>query len=170
MKKAGRSLLLFFLFTIAVPAQSNDDKLLKLSRLIEDGISQEMSGWTCKAFKPSKEVAIQHWSSGEIGVKVAVVDYASPARASEAFNESKAHFKLEEVTAANHGRSVRLIKEESLNLGDEGFVWDILGSDAVEFRKGELLISVSIFSPSNARDVYFSRKFAALAAAILKSS
>jgi hypothetical protein len=169
MKKVRISLVLLFFCCLTVPAQSNDEKLAKLSTLIQDEISREMSGWSCKPFKPSTGVIIQHWSSGEIGVKISVIDFASPTKAAGAFKEAKSDLRVQEVAAANRGRELHIIKEESLNLGDEGFIWDIRGSDAVEFRKGELIVNVSVFSPVQAKDVYFSRKFAALVAAALNS-
>jgi len=170
MKKAATSLLFFFFFYLAVPGQSNDDKLVKLSKVFQDEISREMSGWSCRSLEPSKGVIIQYWSSGQIGVKISVVEYASIAKAAEGFQEFKTHLKIEEEATSRHrGREIHLIKEESLNLGDEGFVWDIRGSDAVVFRKGEMIINFSVFSPPTAKDVYFSRKFAGLVAAALKS-
>lgn len=169
MKKVGAAILLSLLLCLTLQAQALDEKYAKLSKALEDEISREMIGWSCKAFSPSKGVLIQHWSSGDIGVKVALVEYLSPARAAEVFRESKSHLKIEEEAATrNRGREIRLIKD-SLNLGDEGFVRDNIGSDAVEFRKGSFLISVSIFSPNNSKDVYFSRKFAGLAATALDS-
>jgi hypothetical protein len=168
MRRVSAKILLVFWFCFTVPAQSVDERLAKLSNLLKEEISREMPGWSCKSFEPSKGVSIQQWSAGDIGVKIAVVEYASSTTAAERLNEHRSSLKTEEEAARNRGQQIRRLKE-SLNVGDEGFVWDVRGSDAVVFRKGALLINVSVFSPVNSKDVYFSRKFAALVATALKS-
>jgi hypothetical protein len=169
MKKAAATIGFSFLVCLAVQAQSTGGKYDKLSKVVADEISREMPDWVCKAFEPSKDVLIQHWSLGEIGVKISVVEYDSPTTAAQFLNDHRSSLKLQEQAALRNRRQEIHLLKEPLNLGDEGFVRDNIGSEAVAFRKGAFLINVSVFSPRNSKDVYFSRTFAALVAAALNS-
>ncbi|MGZ8845519.1 MAG: hypothetical protein ACXW3C_03555 [Pyrinomonadaceae bacterium] len=147
-----------------VHAQSDSDEMDKLKQSVKKVVSKEMEGWTYKSVQPtqgSEGVIIQHWQLNDIIVKVAITRYENQDDAETAFQRFKSHLKIEEqATSRNRGRQVRLIKEDSLQMGDEGFVWDIRGSEALAFRKGKYVVNVSVPSPAKNKDVFFSRKFA----------
>ena len=123
-----------------------------------------MKGWTYRSVQPtqgSSGVIIQQWQLNDIIVKVAITRYQTQADAEDAFKRFKDRLRIEEqATSKNRGRQVHLIKENSLNVGDEGFVRDIRGSEAVAFRKGKFIVNVSVPSPQKNKDIFFSRKFA----------
>ncbi|HEX7722501.1 MAG TPA: hypothetical protein VF397_10110 [Pyrinomonadaceae bacterium] len=97
----------------------------------------------------------------DIIVSVAVTRYENAALAQNAFARFKAHLTVEEkARTRNEGKPLHLIKEESNAWGDEGFVSDVLGSEAVAFRKGRFIVNVSVPAPQTNKDVFFSRKFA----------
>jgi len=56
-------------------------------------------------------------------------------------------------------KTVHLIKED-LSVGDEELVKDVIGSEAVEFRKGKYIVNVSVPAPRHHKDVFFCRKVA----------
>src|SRR5258706_5462689 len=145
-------------------AQSDPDELARVKDSVKDTVGKEMQGWTYRSIDPiqgSKGVIIQQWQLNDIIVSVAITRYEKEAQAVSAFQDSKAHLRVEEnARTKNQGKPFRLIKEESKAWGDEGFVWDIRGSEAVEFRKGRFIVNVSVPQPQTNQDVFFSRKFA----------
>lgn len=146
-----------------VHAQSESEELAKTGDSVKREVSKQMQGWTYRSVQPtqgSAGVIIQQWYLNDIIVKVAITRYQNPSDAESAFQQFKTQLKLEEQAARNRGRQVRLIKEDSLQVGDEGFVWDVRGSEAVAFRKGKLIVNVSVPSPQKNKDIFFSRKFA----------
>jgi len=146
-----------------VEAQSESEELAKIKDSVKQEVSKQMQGWTYRSVQPtegSSGVIIQQWYQNDIIVTVAITRYEKPADAEDAFRQFKAHLKVEEQASKNRGRQVHLIKEDSLQVGDEGFVWDVRGSEAVALRKGKLIINVSVPSPPTNKDVFFSKKFA----------
>ncbi len=147
-----------------VDAQSESEDLAKIDHSVKDEVSKQMQGWTYRSVQPtqgSSGVIIQQWYLNDIIVKVAITRYQKQADAEDAFRQFKAQLKVEEqATSKNRGRQIHLIKEDSLQVGDEGFVWDVRGSEAVAFRKGKFIVNVSVPSPQKNKDVFFSRKFA----------
>lgn len=157
----------------AVQAQSDSEDLVTLKESLRQDISKKMEGWTYRSIEPiqgSRGVIIQQWRLNDIIVSVAVVRYEKEQKAENAFQDAKTHLRIEEeATSKSRGKSIRLIKEDSIALGDEGFVSDVRGSEAVTFRKGKFIISVSVPEPQNNKDLFFSRKFAHDVAKILDS-
>jgi hypothetical protein len=147
-----------------VQAQSDSDELIKLKESVKDNVGKQMHGWTYRSIEPiqgSRNVIVQQWQLNDIIVSVAVTRYGSEARAQDAFKKFKDQLRLEEdVRTRNQGKPFSLIKEDSNEWGDEGFVQDVLGSEAVAFRKGRFIVNVSVPQPSNNKDVFFSRQFA----------
>lgn len=147
-----------------VQAQSESEELVKINLSVKQEVSKQMQGWTYKSVQPtqgSSGVIIQRWQLNDIIVTVAITRYEKKDDAETAFQRFKSHLKIEEqATSRNRGRQVRLIKEDSLQMGDEGFVWDVRGSEALAFRKGKYVVNVSVPSPAKNKDVFFSRKFA----------
>ncbi|HBB95806.1 MAG TPA: hypothetical protein DC054_10480 [Blastocatellia bacterium] len=145
-------------------AQSDPDELAKLKDSVKETVGKEMQGWTYRSIEPiqgSKGVIIQQWQLNDIIVSVAVTRYEKDSQAENAFREFKAHLRVEEnARTNNHGKPFHLIKEDSKAWGDEGFVWDVIGSEAVAFRKGRFIVNVSVPQPQSNKDVFFSRKFA----------
>lgn len=154
------SLLLIF---VPVKSQSNQDELARVKESVKQEVSRHMKGWTYKSVEPiqgSQNVIIQQWQQSDIIIKVAISRLEAQADAEDAFKQAKSRLRREEeATSKNRGRSVHLIKED-LSVGDEGFVRDKTGSEAVTFRKGRYVINVSVPSPINNKDVFFSRKVA----------
>jgi hypothetical protein len=107
-----------------------------------------MQGWTYRSIEPiqgSRNVIIQQWQLNDIIVSIAVTRDDSEEKAQDAFRNFKDHFKVEEIARTkNQGKPYRLIKEDSNEWGDEGFVHDELGSEAVAFRKGSFIVNVSV--------------------------
>src|SRR2546423_11624293 len=147
-----------------IPAQSDSDELIKIKESVKENVSKEMHGWTYRSIEPiqgSRNVIIQQWQVNDIIVSVAVTRYENAALAQNAFARFKGHLTVEEkARTKNEGKPLHLIKEESNAWGDEGFVWDVIGSEAVVFRKGRFIVSVSVPQPGNNKDVFFSRQFA----------
>ena len=145
-------------------AQSDPDELVRVKGSVKEKVSKEMQGWTYRSIEPiqgSTGVIIQQWQLNDIIVSVAVTRYQKEALAESALQQMKAQLRVEEnARSKNQGKPFRLIKEESKAWGDEGFVWDIRGSEAVAFRKGRFIVNVSVPQPQPNQDVFFSRKFA----------
>jgi len=147
-----------------IQAQSDSDELIKIKESVKENVSKQMHGWTYRSIEPiqgSRNVIIQQWQLNDIIVSVAVTRYDSEARAQDFFQRFKEHLGVEEnARTKNQGKPYRLIKEDSNEWGDEGFVHDVLGSEAVAFRKGRFIVDVSVPQPANNKDVFFSRQFA----------
>lgn len=145
-------------------AQSDPDELARVKGSVREKVSKEMQGWTYLSIEPiqgSKGVIIQQWQLNDIIVSVAVTRYEKEIEAESAFQQFKAQLKVEEnARTKNQGKPFHLIKEESKAWGDEGFVSDVRGSEAVAFRKGRFIVNVSVPQPQPNQDVFFSRKFA----------
>jgi len=148
----------------SVHAQSESEELVKINDSVKLEVSKRMQGWTYRSVQPtqgSSGVVIQQWYLNDIIVKVAITRYQNQADAEDAFKRFKAHLKVEEqATSKNQSRQIHLIKEDSLQVGDEAFVWDIRGSEAVAFRKGKFIVNLSVPSPQKNKDGFFSKKFA----------
>ena len=150
------------LIIVTVQSQSNQDELARVKESVKTEVSKNMKGWTYRSVEPiqGSQSLIQQWQLNDIIVKVAITRAELETDAEAAFKQSKRHFqKEEEATSKSRGKTVKLIKED-LSLGDEGFVLDIRGSEAVRFRKGKFAVSVSVPSPANNKDGFFSRKVA----------
>ena len=147
-----------------IQAQSDSDELIKIKESVKENVGKQMHGWTYRSIEPiqgSRNVIIQQWQLNDIIVSVAVTRYDSEARAQDFFQRFKEHLRVEEnARSKNEGKPFRLIKEDSNDWGDESFVQDVLGSEAVAFRKGRFIVDVSVPQPSNNKDVFFSRQFA----------
>lgn len=147
-----------------IDAQSDSDDLITIKESVKENVGKEMRGWIYRSIEPiqgSRNVIIQQWQLNDIIVSVAVARYENAALAQNAFARFKAQLRVEEnARTKNQGKPFRLIKEESNAWGDEGFVSDVLGSEAVAFRKGKFMVNVSVPQPTNNKDLFFSRKFA----------
>jgi hypothetical protein len=148
---------------VPVQSQSNQDELARVKESVKEQVSKNMKGWTYKSVEPiqgSQNVIIQQWQQSDIIIKVAISRLEAQADAEAAFKQHKGRLQREEeATSKNRGKTVHLIKED-LSVGDEGFVGDKSGSEVVTFRKGRYLVNVSVPSPANNKDVFFSRKVA----------
>lgn len=146
-----------------VQSQSNQDELSRVKESVKDEVSKHLKGWAYKSVEPiqgSQNVIIQQWQQSDLIVKVAISRANAQADAEDAFKQNKNRLRREEEAASkNRGKPAHLIKED-LAVGDEGFVADVRGSEAVEFRKGKFIVNVSVPSPWNNKDVFFSRKVA----------
>jgi hypothetical protein len=147
-----------------VQAQSDSDELIKIKESVKENVGKEMHGWTYRSIEPiqgSQNVIVQQWQLNNIIVSVAVTRYENAAKAQYAFARFKAHLTDEEkVRSKNQRKPFHLIKEESNAWGDEGFVSDVLGSEAVAFRNGRFIVNISVPQPSDNKDGFFSRQFA----------
>ena len=148
----------------SVYAQSESQELENIKESVRAEVNKQMEGWTYKSVQPtegSAGVIIQQWQLNDIIVKVAITRYKNQTEAAAAFQQFKAQLTVEEkATSKNRGRTVHLIKEEKTHVGDDGFVSDVRGSEALAFRKGKFIVNVSVPSPAINKDVFFSRKFA----------
>ena len=94
-------------------------------------------------------------------VKISITDYRAVDEAQYKFKSYRNLLKIqEEALTKNQHKQVRLIKEETSDLGDEGFVANERGADAVSFRKGQYIVYVMLIRPEMNTDTFFSRKFA----------
>jgi hypothetical protein len=153
---------LLLLIIVAVQAQSNQDELARVKEAVKTEVSKNMKGWTYRSVEPiqGSKAIVQQWQQDDIIVKVAITRAELAADAEAAFKLSKDHFrKEEEATSKSRGKTIKLIKED-LSIGDEGFVLDVRGSESVRFRQGKFVVSVSVPSPAESKDVFFSRKVA----------
>lgn len=144
--------------------QGNSDALAKLTKALHEKIGKEKPNWTHRSITPiegSKNVIVEQWESGDLTIKVAVTEYGVSSDAAFAMKEFRKQLKTEENAAAINGKpALRLIKEELPELGDEGFAWDIRGSEAAAFRKGHFLVVISLGRPLYRTDVWSSKEFA----------
>jgi hypothetical protein len=145
-------------------AQTGPDELTRLGESVKQEISKNMHGWTFRSVQPiqgSAGVILQQWQLNDIIIRVAITRYDDATKAQLALKQVEDQLKVEEeATSKNRGKSVHLIKEKLPSLGDEGFVWDIRGSEAVVFRKEKFIVNVNVPSPAENKDVFFSRKVA----------
>jgi len=143
-------------------AQS-DDEMTRVSGRVTEKINSSMHGWTHRSIQPitgSKNVIIEQWQSSDLIVEVAITRYPDGEQAKRGFNFHKTQLAREEAAQKSRGKQVKLIKEELDALGDEAFVSDVQGSEAVAFRTGRFLVNISVPSPATNRDGFFSRQLA----------
>lgn len=148
-----------------VRGQSNDDQLAKIEKSLKEELDKELPDWKCRTVAPiqgSSHVIIYHCELRDILVKIAVTEYQNAQRAEALFKETRDEQKRQGQIAGKN-----LVKEDLSNLGDEGYVWDIIGSEAIIFRKGKFLASISVPRPNENKDVFFSRMFAPHVAKVL---
>ncbi len=167
------AVILGLLMIVLPPArgQTKNGRWAKVEASLKEQISKEMPEWTCRFFEPVPEgdVIIYHCELGDILLEIAVIEYQNDERAEALFKETKAELKRqEEIATKNQGKEVKLVKEDLSNLGDEGYVFVVRGSEAVAFRKARFLVNISVPRPDDNKDVFFSRKFAQHAANALE--
>ena len=170
MKKLSVVLVALLLLLGTAQAQRNSVRLDKLSKVLSDKIGADMPGWTHRSIEPiegSKNVIIEHWETGNVIVTVAVVEHNTEESAIAALKDYRNHLKLEEDVAAAKKKHLRLVKDDLPELGDGGFIWDARPSDAVAFRKKDLLMFVSVTGPRDHNDTALSRLFAQRVADVL---
>jgi hypothetical protein len=164
MKKLSIGVLVALLLTGAVQAQRNSEKLDKLKQILTNKLGSDMPGWTHRSVTPiegSKNVIVDQWETGNVIVRVAVNEYETEESAAAALKDFRKRLKSEqEATAASRKTNFRLIKNDLPDLGDGGFIWDILGSDAAVFKKKNFLAFVSVVGPREYNDTVLSRLFA----------
>jgi hypothetical protein len=164
MKKLSIGVFVMLLLTGAVQAQRNSEKLDKLKQSLTDKIRGNLPGWTHRSVTPiegSKNVIVDQWEAGNVIVRVSVIEYDTDESAVGALKDFRKRLKSEQDTTAARGKTnFRLIKGDLPDLGDGGFLWDVRGSDAVAFRKKNLLVFVSVFGPWDYKDTVLSRLFA----------
>ena len=164
MKKTAVAFLALLGIFGIIQAQNDLDELSKIRKLLRDNVMKEMPAWTNRSVEPiegSQDVLIEQWESGDIIVKIAVTKYPDEDRAVRGFKDFKSHLTIEEkAQSKRRGKPFHLIKEDLQGIGDEGFVSDTRGSEGVTFRKGKFLVNISVPSPADNTDVFFSRKFA----------
>ena len=170
-----RSILAGFALLLLVSsfqAQSKSEDLTQIGDAVKQEVTKNMHGWTYRSVKPiqgSEGVILQQWELNDIIIRLSITRYDDAAKAQLAFRQFEEQKKQEEeATSKNRGKSVHLIKEKLSSMGDEGVVTDIRGSEAVAFRKDKFIVNVSVPSPANNRDVFFSRKIARDVAKVLE--
>jgi hypothetical protein len=129
-----------------------------------------MPGWSHRSIEPiegSKNVIVEQWEAGNVIVRVAVIEYDTEDSAVAALKDSRDRLKAEEDIAAARKKHLRLIKGDLPELADGGFIWDARPSDAVAFRKKDLLMFVSVTGPREYNDTALSRLFAQRVADVL---
>jgi len=164
MKKLSLGVFVMLLLTGAAQAQRNSEKLDELKQILTNKIGSDMPGWTHRSVTPiegSKNVIVDQWEAANVIVKVAVNEYDSQESAVAAFEDFRKRLKREQdATAAKRKTNFRILKDDLPDLGDGGFIWDIMGSDAAVFRKKNLLTFVSVIGPREYNDTVLSRLFA----------
>jgi len=92
---------------------------------------------------------------------VAVNEYDTEETAVAALKDFRRQLKSEQdATAARRKTNFRIIKGDLPDLGDGGFIWDTIGSDAAAFKKKNFLVFVSVVGPREYNDTVLSRLFA----------
>ena len=164
MKKLSIGLFVLLLLTGTAQAQTHSQKLNKLKEILENKIGGNMLGWTHRSVTPiegSRNVIVDQWQAGNVIVSVAVNEYETEESALAAFKDLRKRLKSEQdATAARRKTNFRIIKDDLPDLGDGGFIWDTMGSDAVAFKKKNFLAFVSFVGPWEYHDVVLSRLFA----------
>lgn len=152
--------------------KANKDKLDKIRDSVKEKIRKDMPGWTCQAGQPiqgSQLVTIQHCEQGNMLVKISITDYRRVDEAEYTFKSYRRLLKTQEqALTRNRHQEVRLIKEETSTLGDEGLIADVRGAEAVSFRKGSFIVYVTLVRPDINTDTFFSRKFGEHIAKVLE--
>ena len=163
----------FLLLSSVALGQDKSDRLAKLTKTLHEKIEKEKPGWVHRSVTPmdgSKNVIIEQWQSENVIIKVAVTEYDTQDDAVFALKKFKTQLKIEEqASTMNRKTEVRLIKDDLPGLGDEGFgfSWDIRGAESAAFRKGNLLVFVSIAQPFDRTDVWSSKEFAKYVADVI---
>ena len=148
MKRIVTLLLSILLLVGAAQAQAQSDRLVKISAELREKIGKEFQGWSQRTIKPiegSENVSIEQWESGDMIIKVAITEYKAKDDAIKALKDFRFHLTTEENAKKARGKTdFRLVKDELPALGDGGFIWDFLGSEAAAFRRENYLVFVSI--------------------------
>ena len=151
----------------SIQAQTHSDKLDRLAKRLQEKIEKDVSGWNHRSITPiegSKDIIVEQWETGNLIVRVSVIEYAEEEDAQAALKDFRRHLEIEEQAAARRKVTLRKIKGELPDLGDGGFLWDTLGSDAAAFRSKNFLVFVSVTGPPNYNDTVLSKRFAKYAA------
>lgn len=170
MIRISMGIVALLLLLGSAQAQRNSERLDKLSKALTDRIGVDVPGWTHRSVEPiegSKGVIIEQWEASNVIVRVAVNEYANDDGALASLKEFRSQMKDEEEVAAGRKKKLRIIKSDLPELGDGGFIWDARPSDAVAFRKKDLLIFVSVTGPREYNDTALSRLFAQRVADVL---
>jgi len=172
MKKITFTISYLLFFCMTAYSQADKDGPSNVMKSLNERITREMPGWTHQAIEPidgSKNVVIELWERGDIAVKIAITEYDDSAASSQALREFKRNLQVEEDATKSRGRKgFRLIKENLSTLGEDGLTWDIRGSEALIFRKGEFVVSISVVRPEPNTDSYFSQTFGRQVAEVLR--
>src|ERR1043165_5762062 len=125
MKKISISFFGLLLVSSVVLGQSDNDRLARLTKTLQEKIEKEKPGWTHHSLTPiegSKNVIVEQWGSGDLTINVAVTEYDVPIDAVFALREFKTQLKTEEnASLTNRKTALHLVKEDLPELGDEGF-------------------------------------------------
>jgi hypothetical protein len=171
-KRVSLSLIALLALCVIARAQNDSDELSTIRKSLRENLSQAMPGWTNRSIEPiegSRNVLIEQYESGNIIVKIVVTQYPDEDKAAVGYKLFKSNLKTEEQAQnRGQGRTLHLIKEELHGVGDEGFVLDVRGSEAIAFRRGKLMVNISVPEPGDNKDVFFSRRFAQLVLKALK--
>jgi len=170
MKRIFTGFVALLLLLGSAQAQRHSERLDRLSKILGDKIVAAMPGWSHRSIEPiegSQNVIVEQWEAGNVIVKLAVIEYDTEESAVAALKDSKARLKTEEDIAAARKKHLRLIKGDLPELADGGFIWDARPSDAVAFRKKDLLMFVSVTGPQEYHDTALSRLFAQRVAEVL---
>jgi hypothetical protein len=170
MKKLSVGFVALLLFLGSAQAQRHSERLDRLSKILGDKIVAGMPGWSHRSIEPiegSKSVIVEQWEASNVIVRVAVIEYDTEESAVAALKDSRDRLKAEEDNSAARKKHLRLIKGDLPELADGGFIWDARPSDAVAFRKKDLLMFVSVTGPREYNDTALSRLFAQRVADVL---
>jgi hypothetical protein len=174
MKTISLLLLALLLAAVTIQGQVNSERLSSISTKLAEKIEKSERGWTHRSITPmegSRNLIVDQWESSEVTLKVVVTEYKTQDAATNALKVFKENLKTEEGVARGRGKAdFRLVKDELPTIGDGGFTWDILGSEATAFRRENFLVFVSTSSESRDRkDLKLSKEFAKHVADVLKS-
>lgn len=171
MKRIVTFLFSFSLLVGAAHAQAQADGLVKISAMLREKIGKDFQGWSQRTIKPiegSENVVIEQWESGDLIVKVAITEYKTKEDAVKRLENFKLHLTVEEDAKKVQRKTDSRLKDDLPSLGDGGFFWDVMGSEATAFRKNNYLIFVSIpLRPPDYKETKLSRQFAERVADVL---
>lgn len=157
--------------TTAAARVSDVSSLASLREAVVRAVSEKMPGWTRKEITPmegSDNVIIDNWESGDVEIKVAVLEHASREEAVESLKDFRSHLEAEDKAAEARGRhEFKRIKEELPGLGDSGFSWDSYGSTATSFRKSNFTVFISLVKNESSQKPHITKEFARLIAEAL---